>query len=108
MRTKAFNDSRHDTGGQRVNVANAELLPLRARFDPANRYVHAGQNVLRFLIKSFPCRCQGNVILASNDEDDADFVFKAFDLSAQCRLRQVQLVCRPAKTSVCGHGRKIP
>jgi hypothetical protein len=45
--------------------------------------------------------------LAASDKCDADFVFQALDLATQGRLRQVQLFCRPAKTSMRGHGRKI-
>jgi hypothetical protein len=45
--------------------------------------------------------------LAANDKCDSDFLFQAFYLAAQGRLRQVQLVRRPAKTSIRGHGRKI-
>jgi hypothetical protein len=45
--------------------------------------------------------------LAANYEGNANFVFQALYLAAQGWLRQVQLVCRPAKTSMRGHGRKI-
>jgi len=45
--------------------------------------------------------------LAANYKCDSDLVYQALYLAAQGRLRQVQLVCGPAKTSMCGHGGKI-
>src|SRR6266436_6585896 len=84
-----------------------KLLPRRACFDSSNRDVHPSQNILRFFVKGFPCRSQGNGVLAANDKCDSNFFFQALYLAAQGRLRQVQLVCRPAKTSMCGHGGKI-
>jgi hypothetical protein len=45
--------------------------------------------------------------LAANNEGNANFFFQALYLAAQGWLRQVQLVCRPAKASMRGHGGKI-
>src|SRR5467141_4127539 len=107
VRLEALKDTRHDPGSEGMNIPNAQLLPLRACFDSSNRDVHPSENILCFFVKSFPRQSQGNGVLAANDKCDSDFVFQALYLAAQGRLRQVQLVCRPAKTSMRGHGGKI-
>src|SRR6267378_5103605 len=90
-----------------MNIPNAQLLPWRACFDSSNRDVHPSQNILRFFVKGFPCRSQGNGVLAANYEGNANFFLQALYLAAQGRLRQVQLVCRPAKTPVSGDSGEI-
>jgi len=87
-------------GGIQVHAAEVSGFPAFSLAEARLRTKLDG------IVKCFPRRSQGNGVLGANDKYDPDFVFQALYLAAQGRLRQVQLVCGPAKTSMRGHGGK--
>ena len=73
----------------RVHIARFIADEEAVQTTVIGRNVNPGQNILRFFVEVFPCRGQGNGVLAANDKCNSDFVFQALYLATQGRLRQV-------------------